>query len=269
MLILYFVLIPLFLLTYICFSGGVKSAETVIYRIFYYINRSGNGHITLRELKRGNLIPAMQHVDEEEDINKLDISRNVSDLVENCGLFSWSANWQNILGLQSHSTVACKFPVEYSLAMLPNVCDFFSEVLTCICEEVGYFLRFVFIPHASLCYVTMTYLCGGCSIAVEHELFCRVQALRSSFLSLAVLNVWQIPRKFTSKVEGKMGYEDFVYFMLSEEDKSCEPSLEYCVRFDGSMDAEKRVLHLHAELHRQLSDVDTGHMVEELTLMLI
>lgn len=24
-----------------------------------------------------------------------------------------------------------------------------------------------------------------------------------------------------------MGYEDFVYFMLSEEDKSSEPSLEY------------------------------------------
>lgn len=37
----------------------------------------------------------------------------------------------------------------------------------------------------------------------------------------------QIPRKFTSKVVGKMGYEDFVYFILSEEDKSSEPSLEY------------------------------------------
>ncbi|MBA0654185.1 hypothetical protein Goklo_021248 [Gossypium klotzschianum] len=37
----------------------------------------------------------------------------------------------------------------------------------------------------------------------------------------------QVPRKFTSKVEGKMGYEDFVYFILAEEDKSSEPSLEY------------------------------------------
>jgi serine/threonine-protein phosphatase 2A regulatory subunit B'' len=36
-----------------------------------------------------------------------------------------------------------------------------------------------------------------------------------------------VPRKFTSNVEGKMCYEDFVYFMLSEEDKSSEPSLEY------------------------------------------
>ena len=41
------------------------------------------------------------------------------------------------------------------------------------------------------------------------------------------LNALQVARKFTSKVEGKMGYEDFVYFILSEEDKSSEPSLEY------------------------------------------
>lgn len=38
---------------------------------------------------------------------------------------------------------------------------------------------------------------------------------------------YQVPRKFTSKLEGKMGYEDFVYFILSEEDKSSDPSLEY------------------------------------------
>lgn len=47
------------------------AAETVIYRIFYHINRSSNSRITLRELKRGNLIAAMQHVDKEEDINKV------------------------------------------------------------------------------------------------------------------------------------------------------------------------------------------------------
>uniref|UniRef100_A0A2P2LTT7 Calcium ion binding protein n=1 Tax=Rhizophora mucronata TaxID=61149 RepID=A0A2P2LTT7_RHIMU len=48
-----------------------RYAETVIYRIFYYINSSGNGRLTLRELKRGNLIAALHHVDEEEDINKV------------------------------------------------------------------------------------------------------------------------------------------------------------------------------------------------------
>jgi len=35
------------------------------------MNRSGNGHLTLRELKRGDLIAAMHHADEEEDINKV------------------------------------------------------------------------------------------------------------------------------------------------------------------------------------------------------
>lgn len=30
----------------------------------------------------------------------------------------------------------------------------------------------------------------------------------------------QVPRKFKSGQEGKMGYEDFVWFMLSEEDKT-------------------------------------------------
>jgi hypothetical protein len=54
-----------------CSFVVVETAETVIHRIFYYVNRSGNGRLTLRELKRGNLIDAMLHVDEEEDINKV------------------------------------------------------------------------------------------------------------------------------------------------------------------------------------------------------
>nr|GEY25172.1 serine/threonine protein phosphatase 2A regulatory subunit B''beta-like isoform X1 [Tanacetum cinerariifolium] len=33
--------------------------------------RAGNGRLTLRELKRGNLIAAMLHADEKEDINKV------------------------------------------------------------------------------------------------------------------------------------------------------------------------------------------------------
>ena len=53
-----------------------------------------------------------------------------------------------------------------------------------------------------------------------------VEALTSLFC-LFLLIPSQVSRKFTSKVEGKMGYEDFVYFILSEEDKSSEPSLEY------------------------------------------
>ena len=47
----------------------------------------------------------------------------------------------------------------------------------------------------------------------------------------------QGPRKFASQVPGYMGYEDFVWFVLSEEDKTTETSLHYwfrCLDLDGN-----------------------------------
>ncbi|XP_010906785.2 serine/threonine protein phosphatase 2A regulatory subunit B''beta [Elaeis guineensis] len=145
-----------------------RYAETVIYRIFYYVNRSGNGQLTLRELKRGNLIAAMQHADEEEDINKV------------LRYFSY----------EHFYVIYCKF------WELDTDHDFLIDKENLI--RYG--------NHA------LTY-------RIVDRIFS------------------QIPRKFTSMVEGKMGYEDFVYFMLSEEDKSSEPSLEYwfkCIDLDGN-----------------------------------
>jgi len=63
--------------------------------------------------------------------------------------------------------------------------------------------------------------CLFTSVYMNYQIICsRCKIWFTSILS-------QVPRRFTSKVEGKMGYEDFVYFILSEEDKSSEPSLEY------------------------------------------
>ncbi|KAE8721015.1 Detected protein of confused Function [Hibiscus syriacus] len=118
------------------------------------MNRSQNGHITLRELKHGNLIDAMLHADEEEDINKV--------------------------------------------------------------------LRYG-----------------------NHALTYRI-----------VLRIFsQVPRNFTSKVEGKMGYEDFVYFILAEEDKSSEPSLEYWIKFidldgNGILTRNEMQFFYEEQLHR-------------------
>uniref|UniRef100_A0A2C9W9J5 EF-hand domain-containing protein n=1 Tax=Manihot esculenta TaxID=3983 RepID=A0A2C9W9J5_MANES len=131
-----------------------RYAETVIYRIFYYVNRSGTGQLTLRELKRGNLITAMQHLDEEDDINK-------------------------ILRYGNH--------------------------------------------------------------ALTYRIVDRIFS--------------QGPRKFTSKVEGKMGYEDFVYFILAEEDKSSESSLEYwfkCIDMDGNgiLTSNEMQFFYEEQLHR-------------------
>ncbi|XP_022149824.1 serine/threonine protein phosphatase 2A regulatory subunit B''beta-like [Momordica charantia] len=145
-----------------------RYAETVIYRIYYYINRAGNGQLSLRELKRGNLIDAMQHADEEEDINKV------------LRYFSY----------EHFYVIYCKF------WELDTDHDFLIDKENLI--KYG--------NHA------LTY-------RIVDRIFS------------------QVPRKFTSKVEGRMGYEDFVYFILSEEDKSSEPSLEYwfkCIDLDGN-----------------------------------
>lgn len=145
-----------------------RYAETVIYRIFYYMNRAGNGQLTLRELKRGNLIAAMQHADEEEDINKV------------LRYFSY----------EHFYVIYCKF------WELDTDHDFLIDKENLI--RYG--------NHA------LTY-------RIVDRIFS------------------QVPRKFTSTVEGKMGYEDFVYFILAEEDKSSEPSLEYwfkCIDLDGN-----------------------------------
>ncbi|KAL5225947.1 hypothetical protein ABZP36_012586 [Zizania latifolia] len=145
-----------------------RYAETVIYRIFYSINRAGNGHLTLRELKRGNLIAAMQQLDEEEDINKV------------LRYFSY----------EHFYVIYCKF------WELDTDHDFLIDKENLI--RYG-----------------------------NHSLTYRIVDRIFS----------QVPRKFTSMTEGKMGYEDFVYFILSEEDKSSEPSLEYwfkCIDIDGN-----------------------------------
>lgn len=163
-----------------------RYAETVIYRIFYYVNRSANGRLTLRELKRGNLIAAMQHLDEEEDINKV--------------------------------------------------------------------LRYFSYEHFYVVY------CKFWELDVDHDfLIDKENLIRYGNHALTYRIVDRIfsqaPRKFTSKIEGKMGYEDFVYFMLSEEDKTSEPSLEYwfkCMDLDenGVLTYNEMQYFYEEQLHR-------------------
>ncbi|URD79510.1 serine threonine-protein phosphatase 2A regulatory subunit B [Musa troglodytarum] len=171
----------------LCWECIKKSlAETVIYRIFYYMNRSGNGQLTLRELKHGDLIAAMQHADEEEDINKV------------LRYFSY----------EHFYVIYCKF------WELDTDHDFLIDKENLI--RYG--------NHA------LTY-------RIVERIFS------------------QVPRKFKSKADGKMGYEDFVYFILAEEDKSAERSLEYwfkCIDLDsnGILTANEMQFFYEEQLHR-------------------
>ncbi|KAF1878648.1 hypothetical protein Lal_00047319 [Lupinus albus] len=177
-----------------------RYAETVIYRIYYYVNRSGNGRLTLRELKRGNIIDAMQHADEEEDINKV------------LRYFSY----------EHFYVIYCKF------WELDTDHDFFIDKENLI--RYG--------NHA-LTYRIVDRIFS--QVGVDYMLLWSCELIVSVFSNKpytpSLSNTRSVPRKFTSKVEGKMGYEDFVYFILSEEDKSSEPSLEYwfkCIDLDGN-----------------------------------
>lgn len=48
-----------------------KYALTVITRIFYEVNTSGSGRLSLREVYKSNLFSAFMHVDEQNDINRV------------------------------------------------------------------------------------------------------------------------------------------------------------------------------------------------------
>ncbi|KAG0497824.1 hypothetical protein HPP92_002515 [Vanilla planifolia] len=84
----------------------------------------------------------------------------------------------------------------------------------------------------------------------------------------------QVPRKFTGKVEGKMGSEDFVYFILAEEDKSSEPSLEYwfrCIDLDGNgiLTPNEMQFFYEEQLHRMECMAQEPVMFEDILCQMV
>ena len=141
--------------------------ETVIYRIFYTVNKEWNGRMTLRELKKSELVSAFKQCEVEEDINKV--------------------------------------------------------------------LRFFSYEHFYVIY------CKFWELDTDHDfLIDRDDLLRYGNHALTYKIVDRVlsesVKPFTSGVPGKMGYEDFVWFVLSEEYKSHDLSIKYwfrCVDIDN------------------------------------
>uniref|UniRef100_A0A7S1D7L1 EF-hand domain-containing protein n=1 Tax=Cyclophora tenuis TaxID=216820 RepID=A0A7S1D7L1_CYCTE len=146
-----------------------KYAVTVIARIFYSVNKCHSGRITLRQIRRSDLLEAFQQVDDEEDINK----------------------------------VTRYFSYEH------------FYVLYC---------RFWELDHDRDYRITREDLLKYGDHSLSHMIVDRIFDAA--------------PRPF-GKPEGSkdfLGYEDFIFFMLSEEDKSNEVSVRYwfsCVDVDG------------------------------------
>ena len=141
----------------------------VIARIFYCVNRSWSGRITIPELRKSNFLAVLSTLDEEEDINQ--------------------------------------------------VTDFFSDehfyVIYCKFWELDSDHDFLINKEDLLRYGT-------------HALTCKIVDRIFS----------EAPRKFSCKLPGYMCYEDFVWFVLSEEDKTSDASINYwfrCLDLAGNM----------------------------------
>jgi len=64
-----------------------------------------------------------------------------------------------------------------------------------------------------------------------------------------------VPRKLSTSDPDKMGYEDFIWFLLAEEDKGTDPALEYWFRScdvdgDGLINAQDMLHFYQEQLHR-------------------
>eukprot|EP01004_Peranema_trichophorum_P007952 NODE_671_length_2481_cov_77.005513_g576_i0.p1 GENE.NODE_671_length_2481_cov_77.005513_g576_i0~~NODE_671_length_2481_cov_77.005513_g576_i0.p1 ORF type:complete len:687 (-),score=144.26 NODE_671_length_2481_cov_77.005513_g576_i0:312-2372(-) len=141
-----------------------KYAETVVVRIYYTCNRSGNGRMTLKEFQR--VVPILLLLDREEDIN--------------------------------------------------SVTQFFSY------------------EHFYVLYCKFWELDGDHDFLISKEDLMKYN--NYSLTETIVNTIFRgVPRKLTSGLHDRMNYEDFIWFCMSEEDKSTETSLEYwfrCVDLD-------------------------------------
>lgn len=141
--------------------------ETVSYRIFYVVNKSRNGRISLRELKRSDLIDALFELDAEQDINRV------------LRYFSY----------EHFYVIYCKF------WELDNDHDFLLE-------------RHDLVRYGCHC---LTY-------QIVDKVF----------------EVHTVPKEHPD--DGKMDYQEFVWFILSEEDKTTDASIDYwfqCIDLDS------------------------------------
>ncbi|DAZ98907.1 TPA: hypothetical protein N0F65_001346 [Lagenidium giganteum] len=187
------------------FLGGTpefqeKYALTAVVRIFYSVDRDSSGRITLRKLRRSNLIEAFNCVDEEEDINKVN------------SYFSY----------EHFYVLYCKFwelDTDHDFLLSPD--DLMRYGGHCLTRTI---VDRIF----------------------EHgrRPFARLQSL-----------------SFEDKK--KMSYEDFIYFMLSEEDKSNPVSIRYWFELidtneDGVIRADEMRPFYRQQIHRM---ENLGHEV--------
>ncbi|XP_049596631.1 serine/threonine-protein phosphatase 2A regulatory subunit B'' subunit alpha isoform X1 [Syngnathus scovelli] len=141
---------------------------TVIQRIFYVVNRSWTGRMSMTELRRSNFLQTLALLEEEDDINQ--------------------------------------------------ITDYFSY------------------EHFYVIYCKFWELDGDHDLYIDHKDLARYNDHASSNRIIERLFSGAVTRGNTVQREGRMSYAEFVWFLLSEEDKKNPTSIEYwfrCMDVDG------------------------------------
>ncbi|XP_053315185.1 serine/threonine-protein phosphatase 2A regulatory subunit B'' subunit alpha isoform X2 [Spea bombifrons] len=141
---------------------------TVIQRIFYTVNRSWSGRITLTELRRSNFLQTLALLEEEDDINQ--------------------------------------------------VTDYFSY------------------EHFYVIYCKFWELDTDHDLYIDQKDLARYNDHASSHRIIERVFSGAVTRGNAIQREGRMSYAEFVWFLLSEEDKKNPTSIEYwfrCMDLDG------------------------------------
>eukprot|EP00594_Rhizosolenia_setigera_P014036 CAMPEP_0178962478 /NCGR_PEP_ID=MMETSP0789-20121207/14388_1 /TAXON_ID=3005 /ORGANISM="Rhizosolenia setigera, Strain CCMP 1694" /LENGTH=586 /DNA_ID=CAMNT_0020646635 /DNA_START=287 /DNA_END=2047 /DNA_ORIENTATION=+ len=186
-----------------------KYAITVITRIFYSVNTCHNGKITARQIRRSDLLESFHNVDREEDINK--ITRYFSYehfYVLYCRF--WELDHDRDYRITREDLLKYS---EYSLSHM-------------IVDRI-----FDAAPRpfdSSLSSATAGNNNANNSLTNQNQL----DLSNDNQMNLSADN----SNADTNGTREYLSYEDFIYFMLSEEDKSNEISVRYwftCIDVDG------------------------------------
>lgn len=178
-----------------------KYALTVITRIFYNVNTSRSGKLSLREVRHSNLFNACMHVDEETDINKVvDYFSYEHFYVLYCKFFELDADKDSLLTradlLKYGEHSLSEAIVDRYLKSL--TCDAMHDLTTCCCSA-----------PLSICRIFQV----GTKVFSDGQVGGFSSAVGTGAAG--------------SSGGGGMSYPDFIFFMLSEEDKSSESALKY------------------------------------------
>ena len=161
----------------------------MIARIFYVVNRSWSGRLTISELRRSNFLATLHLLDEEEDINAVtDYFSYEHFYVIYCKF--WELDKDHDLFIDREDLARHNDHGKKCFIIFCNIVPIIWFIFVSICWK-----RFIYISAISTRMIDRIF-----SGTVTHG---------------------------AAQKEGKMSYTEFVWFLLAEEDKRNPTSIEY------------------------------------------